>query len=305
MALSSKATFRTISDLGNLSTRFALQLHAVGPVNRPPEEQEHDPVGTATVIAPHLAITCKHVITDYLQRYRVRLEEDADTHTNFALTAFMFMEDGRSAVAFGIQKMVLCEFTDVAILRLGDAPTPAPFDSWLLPRLDLFAPSVGSRIHAVGYHSATFNGRYGSEGTISITRDVAMSEGEVIEVHPRRRDARLNFPCFHTDARFDGGMSGGPVFNADGALCGIISSNLPPTTDDEAHVSYVATLAPIAAARIDFGRALDNRGHEFVLQLMLDGVIATRGHEFVAVSLESNGTTTLRMSTGGATWVSA
>ena len=51
------SSFRTIKELGNEATQIALQLYAIGPVTTAQEHQTHDAMGTATVIAPHLAIT--------------------------------------------------------------------------------------------------------------------------------------------------------------------------------------------------------------------------------------------------------
>jgi hypothetical protein len=74
----------------------------------------------------------------------------------------------------------------------------------------------------------------------------------VIEVHHERRDTvRLPVPCFQTNARFDGGMSGAPVFNEQGQVCGLVCSSLPPTTSDEDHCSYVSSLWPLLTIDID------------------------------------------------------
>ena len=36
----------------------------------------------------------------------------------------------------------------------------------------------------------------------------------------------LPFPCYHVGARFDAGMSGGPVFDEYGSLCGLVCASL-------------------------------------------------------------------------------
>jgi hypothetical protein len=62
----------------------------------------------------------------------------------------------------------------------------------------------------------------------------------------------LQFPCFRTDARFDPGMSGGPVFNnSTGHLCGVICSSMPGTTNDAGHLSYASSLWPVTGTQID------------------------------------------------------
>ena len=48
--------------------------------------------------------------------------------------------------------------------------------------------------------------------------------GRVAEVFCEGRDTVLrNYPCFSIDARFDGGMSGGPVFSETGELSGLVA----------------------------------------------------------------------------------
>jgi hypothetical protein len=46
-------------------------------------------------------------------------------------------------------------------------------------------------------------------------------------------------------------MSGGPVFNPNGQVCGIICSNIPPFTDKEDHISYVTSLWPMMNTLVD------------------------------------------------------
>ena len=293
------ASFRTIEELGNEATQIALQLYAIGPVTTAQDHQTHDAMGTATVIAPHLAITCKHVVEDHFRSYRLR---DGANEANFFLSATMVMASGQVAFDLLVKAVTLSPHTDVAFLHLGGLPEPLPFAEWALPVVDLFPPVVGSVVHAVGYHSARAEVDH-ARREIRVHREVAISEGVVVDIHEERRDGRLNFPCFQTDARFDGGMSGGPVFNDQGALCGIISSNLPPSSDGEPHVSYVATLWPIAGTIIDFGRVDTTRG-EPVLALMVDGVIKSQGHEFVIVQKTAEGEVSVATARGSRSWLS-
>jgi hypothetical protein len=87
------ASFRTIDEIGVQETRIALELHACGPLTAPPEERLVDPLGTAAIIAPHLAITCKHAVMPYLDQLPA---EPGGPTANFNLTALMFMEDNRT-----------------------------------------------------------------------------------------------------------------------------------------------------------------------------------------------------------------
>jgi hypothetical protein len=92
---------------------------------------------------------------------------------------------------------------------------------------------------------------------IEYTTNPYTASGVVEEVHDERRDSyRLPFPCFRTNARFDRGMSGGPVFSEEGYLCGIICSSMPPElgNEDGEHVSYVASLWPSMGIVVAYDR---------------------------------------------------
>ena len=60
----------------------------------------------------------------------------------------------------------------------------------------------------------------------------------------------IPFPVFRTNARFDPGMSGGPVFNEYGKLCGLICSNMPPDNPEIDHISYVTLLWPSMGTKV-------------------------------------------------------
>ena len=113
--------------------------------------------------------------------------------------------------------------------------------------------------------------------------------------HEKRDSSRLNFPCFLVNARFDGAMSGGPVFNSKGHLCGIICSNLPPDlTDPESeHASYVTTLWPLMGLTIDLDREGYEEGVKYpMIELVKGGFITAIDIENVILNKDSQGNIT-------------
>ncbi len=118
-------------------------------------------------------------------------------------------------------------------------PLPLQFPVF---RLSPGLPKVGDHNTGFGYYSiAAFvdNNFQGDKRVINYAQDTALTQGQIIEVHPVRRDnAMLHFPCFHTNARFEHGMSGGPILNIKGDVCGVICSSIPYIDDATDYVSY-------------------------------------------------------------------
>jgi hypothetical protein len=94
--------------------------------------------------------------------------------------------------------------------------------------MNLAPPEIGDKTVGFGFHSSDASRIVMSEeGTRNIEREGkgSVTIGYVQEVHQIKRDStRLTFPFYQVNARFDGGMSGGPVLNNDGELCGVICS---------------------------------------------------------------------------------
>jgi hypothetical protein len=54
-----------------------------------------------------------------------------------------------------------------------------------------------------------------------------------------------------TDARFDPGMSGGPVFNKDGQICAVVSTGMPPEYEGGEHYSHASLIWPVFGVRFN------------------------------------------------------
>jgi hypothetical protein len=114
--------------------------------------------------------------------------------------------------------------------------------------IDLQPPIVGSRVCGWGHRNSFGAISINESGSLhfEVGGEGATTVGEVREYHPLGTDKALRpFPCFRVNARFDGGMSGGPVFSDNGKLCGIICTSLPPYDDEDVHCSYVSAIWPL------------------------------------------------------------
>ncbi|MGA7749795.1 MAG: serine protease, partial [Gallionella sp.] len=146
---------------------------------------------------------------------------------------------------------IMCPVSDIALLQLATNPGKSHPDStyqWRCPQVNPFAPEIGKRVAAFGYRKSLVQISKNVDGGnhIDLNDEPMLSIGIVKEIHEMQRDsALLPFPCYQVSARFDGGMSGGPVFDETGSLCGIVCSNVDGSHLDGEPVSYVTTLWPL------------------------------------------------------------
>jgi V8-like Glu-specific endopeptidase len=240
------------------------------------------PSGTAVVIAPYLAMTARHVIEGHWRDFEIGPLIHSKSTGGFSLQCFQVLKAGGSGALWDVTRLWLSPHTDIAYLRLQPASKTAQTHRWRGVRLNLLPPRVGERVSAFGYAASSV--------TLDQRRDELLwkdspstSRGEVIEIHEKFRDTGfMKFPCFRVNARFDPGMSGGPVFNKSGLVCGVICSSLPPTESDGEHVSYCASLWPGMATVIDMDRQGFELGMQYpVLDLAKDGFLKAEGWEHV------------------------
>ena len=227
---------------------IAMPLIAVG--HRHGQVEEYV-AGTAFVIAHSYALTAYHVIEDLVGRYEGHAHHAGALDVRFELLTLLSLDGNTRQLPMKALRIWRTAPLDMAILALG-VPQDWPTDyRWKVPVLQLLPPKPGDEIVAFGFANTTVIAREGEPSEVLLHPSTAM--GHVIEVHHNARDSyRLNFPCFRTDARFDGGMSGGPVLNnRTGQICGVVCSSLPPNADDESHVSYASTLWPIVGTPLD------------------------------------------------------
>lgn len=216
------------------------------------------PSGTAVVIAPHLAVTARHVVDDYWRKFDQNWKlgigrSDAD----FGLLAQQVLL-GRQGVLWAVRRLWRSEHSDLAVLQLSPYSELAAKYRWRCPILQLLPPPIGAQIQAFGYRGGNATEVLDDAHTTKVEWRTSPSTavGAVVEVHDERRDlGMLNFPCFRTNAPFAHGMSGGPVFHA-GRLAGIVcSSGLEG--EDGHKMTYCTTLWPLLALKLQ----LDFDGH--------------------------------------------
>ena len=207
-------------------------------------------IGTATVLCGHLLVTAKHVFNDALDYQE--LETAGKVSLDDHIVAIQLIPGSMTEyVVWDVVTATLDPMSDIALLHLGNNPSRSHHDKppqGRSPIIAAFAPQIGETIAAFGYRLSRIEISKNSIGGnhIDLNDEPMASVGIVREIHEWKRDeVLLPFPCYRVGARFDGGMSGGPVFNENGALCGIVCLNLDGSHLDGEPVSYVSTLWPL------------------------------------------------------------
>lgn len=208
--------------------------------------------GTAFVIGRGWALTAYHVIDDIVKRYGSTIQEDGSIKSECELVTYLTLDKGMRYFPLRILRIWHKQPLDLAVLALG-GPSDWPKDHvWKIPAISLLPPKKGTPVVAFGFANSEIEHPSGELHPTALIHP-RTATGEVIEIHHELRDSgRLRFPCFRVNARFDAGMSGGPVIdNLTGHVCGAICSSLPATRDDEDHVSYASSLWPVVATQVD------------------------------------------------------
>jgi Trypsin-like peptidase domain len=236
-------------------------------------------VGTAVLIAAHVAITARHVLDHIITQFGFKaLSPSSGVVGDYEVKLWQVLP----GPTYRFWKVFAAwpTSTDVAIFHLGlDRSTILGEQiNWRCPRLRVLPPQVGQQIVAFGYREAKVDVTEDDKGThhINLNDRPTTSIGTIRQIYPSGRDrAMLPFPCFEIEARFDPGMSGGLVVDEAGSVCGLICASLQYANSDELPISYAVSLWPMLKTKISV-----NRGDRYprdvsypVIDLAIDGLI--------------------------------
>ena len=220
-----------------------LLLRLVADINTDPKI-----VGTATVISDGVMLTAKHVLEEWWDA----TEPGA---VNRSLTALQHLRGNRFFTWQGSESTVH-KNADMAVFRVVPSNKNKGTHRWVYPpRIRPDAPREGDWIVAFGYTKGKLQASRNPDGSahLEVADQPRASFGVVKKVYETYRDrVMLPCPCFEVSADLGAGMSGGPVFDKNGSLCGIVSSGF-----EGAASSHVVTLGPSLAEiyPVNFGVA--------------------------------------------------
>jgi hypothetical protein len=267
---------------GSPITEFALSITSL-------RDDDEFAQGTAVLVGPNLALTARHVVDDYWQRYEGTTLKSGPGAGSFSLQAMQMCGPRNDLAIWNITKYWVTGEggPDMAVLQLTPTSAIAAKYSSHGVTMNLIPPAIGTRISCFGYTDTLVEPGVvdGEPGSI-FRRAGHTSTGEILDVYPQRRDrATMPYPSLHTNARFDGSMSGGPVFNESGEMCGLICSSYPPSSTDEPHASFVALLWTLMTIPVSVARTDDRASSMYPFwELARDGVVQARNWDRVTVT---------------------
>ncbi len=241
-------------------------------------------LGSAVFIAAELAITAKHVVEEFWNRLGAghRFEGGRPLEGQFSILAVQYPGASSDPALWRVSFVWGARFTDIAFLALTSANNLAERYAWdSTLKLNLLPPTLGERVVGFGYAASAVE--ITEVGQMRLALHPSTTGGMVTAVFPEYRDrGMLKFPCFEINTHFVGGMSGGPLFNEAGELCGVICASR-----DGEPIAYGATLWPAMGTVITHqGPGMVCKGAYPVFEMAQVGILAASGWERIARRIE-------------------
>lgn len=229
------------------------------------------PCGTGFIInRDGLMMTAAHVLT-YAESHKVRqINQTGNFYDHLELYALYITNekhgDQNKYIRGGlwpIDRAWLVNEIDIGFCWLRPATLNEERVFFPVVKLSPGIPKIGEKILGFGYYNSkayieiidnkldnSFDPIFTHK--VEYSQDTAFTQGEILEIYPIKRDnSMLTFPCFYTNARFEHGMSGGPIFNQDGTVCGVICSAQKFIDDENSYISYGSLLWPSMSIHVE------------------------------------------------------
>src|ERR1700682_4444223 len=234
-------------------------------------------VGTAFNIAPDgLFVTASHVVDDAL---KFQVQNPGSNIAVIWVGSGVGHDDVRDLLGGPMYVSAITKTherqADLALLRAGVLKDGKPFPLPIVP-LSTHLPIPGELISGAGYPTPSVESdtSTSAERIITVEHGLHVATGEIVEVFAERRDVvMLPAAGFQTEAVFESSMSGGPVFNQDGYVCGVIRFSLRPDESYPRYTSYASLALSLFPMWIS-----NDQGSITVYELAQQDIVKTDDH---------------------------
>jgi hypothetical protein len=251
-------TFQPLKEFGHITQQAIMPIIAIA-------DGKVLPLGTGFGIgADGLIMTAKHVIESF-STPKVSCRDGNGFYKEFSLWVLQITSQKHKSgphkgeIIGGLRSIFKVSFLkelDIAICSLSAGQNEEQNKLVRLPcvKLSPGRPKVGENILGFGYYRSageiTSEIQHGQQ-VAKYSQNTAFTRGKIVEIFSPRRDCgMLNFPCFQTDARFEPGMSGGPIFRENGSVCGVICSG-GLGDDKDGHINFGSLIWPAMATAVE------------------------------------------------------
>lgn len=253
------------------------------------------PIGSGFFVAPYIALTARHVLDELSQRFHGCTLPEIEGNLDFGVD-FAVVHPKHGLMKWAVMGYGYTNTIDIiALLVEIRDPLQLPDDfNWdELPTLSLAQAVKGERISALGFPQSVH--KFDVTNGAQIRIDPHESKGTITEIHELRRDrTMLPYPCYETDARIDGGMSGGPVFDSKNNVCGVVNSSFELGGEDGSAISFVAALWPCVGLTLnELVDPIRRSAEPFFLQSLVDDDTIFAVDRMTSV--DENGKVTIRL----------
>lgn len=210
---------------------------------------QHHAEGSGIVISDGLVLTARHVLEAIHQKLCLTPIRFGMNPMDYCIRV-VTIGDNRVWVVRG---WTLCPFSDLAVLHINPiaGSEDMPRFGRLLMNFEL--PVAGQAVTVWGLANQRI--RVNEDGSVDAGGNPFKSVGLVTDVHPFGRDGFLmTWPVAAAEAHLKGSMSGGPVFNEQGQLCGVATLGHETADENQNPLMYYSLLWPLLPLHLSFPR---------------------------------------------------
>lgn len=234
----------------------------------------HSIDGSGVLVGPGIALCADHVIGPYIEGI-----------LNGTIGTLVTGLTTHGVQIWNVRKITPVPSTDFCILGLSAASELPPSNVFCQAFMTTRLPRVGETLTLTGFRAGQQNFEITDETCVMLSGSVLVCTGRVTDRYPVGRDrCMLPWPSLQIDCPSWGGMSGGPVFDSEGKLLGLLASSL------DNGPSFVSLLWPALTCPFEGGWPPESfEGKRTLLNI---DVCAIDNRSAVRVIKENGGTAT-------------